>query len=135
MSHRIPQVESTLKRALAQVLSRDLSDPRVEGLVSITAVEVSPDMRHARIGVSVFPGQKQRTTVAALNHASGHIHRLLGKHMAMRTMPHLRFEVDEGIKKEAAVLEAIRRGVAVSGTEPADADAQDSPASEGAPTP
>lgn len=55
MTHRIEQVESTLRKALAQVLQRSISDPRIRGMVSITDVDVSPDMKQAKICVSVLP--------------------------------------------------------------------------------
>ena len=55
MTHRIEQVESTLTRAISKVLSRDISDPRIAGMVSITRIEVTSNMHDARVYVSIIP--------------------------------------------------------------------------------
>lgn len=108
MTKRVEQVESVIKRALAQTLSRDISDPRIEGLVSITDVDISPDLREARIGVSVLPDKYEKRTLAGLRAAAGHIHGRLKKRVDMRIVPHLNFVLDRQLKKQAEVLDALR---------------------------
>lgn len=110
MSHRIAQVEATLKKAIAEVLQRDLADPRVDAFVSITRVKVSPDMANATVFVSIMPAEKQSKNFHGLRHATGHIRSLVLKKMATRTVPRLRFELDESLKKQAEVFAAIQRG-------------------------
>ena len=110
MSHRIAQVEATLKKAIAEVLQRDLADPRVDAFVSITRVKISPDMANATIFVSVMPAEKQSKNFHGLKSATGHIRSLVLKKMATRTVPRFRFELDESLKKQAEVFDAIRRG-------------------------
>ena len=112
MSHRLKQVESTLRRELAKVLQRGINDPRVRGLISVTEVDVSPDFRHATCSVSVLPEQHQSRVVHGLNDAAVHIQGELRKGVALRRVPHLRFKIDAGIKKQADVLAAINEGVA-----------------------
>ena len=107
MTHRIEQVESTLQKALAQVLQRKISDPRIRGLVSITGVDVSPDMKHATIAVSVLPEQYAKRTVAGLRAADRHIQGEVKKLVALRVVPHMRFELDASLKKAEEVYEAI----------------------------
>ncbi len=109
MSHRIAQIEATLKKTIAQVLMRDLADPRVDGFVSITRVKVTPDLRDATVYVSVMPAEKQSKNLHGLRHAAGHIRSLVLKRMTIRAIPRLRFEADESLKKQAAVFDAIRR--------------------------
>lgn len=110
MSHRIEQFEATLKKAVAEVLQRDLADPRVDAFVSITRVKISPDLANATIFVSIMPAEKQSKNFHGLRSATGHIRSLVLKKMATRTVPRLRFELDESLKKQAVVLDAIRRG-------------------------
>ncbi len=110
MSHRIAQVEATLKKAIAEVLQRDLADPRVDAFVSITRVKISSDMANATIFVSIMPEEKQSKNIHGLRHATGHIRSLVLKKMATRTVPRIRFALDESLKKQAAVMEAINRG-------------------------
>lgn len=111
MSIRQRQVESVLKRAISEVLGRRLADPRIRGMVSITHIEVRPDLREAVVYVSVLPQEYSRRTLHGLTDASGRIYQLIRKSITARTMPHLRFELDESIKKEAAVFDAIREGL------------------------
>jgi ribosome-binding factor A len=110
MSHRLPQIESTLKRALATVLSQRLSDPRIEGMVSVTQVTVSPDLHDAYVYVSVLPAKYQSRTIYGLRHATGHIHQLVCREVSMRTVPRLEFRLDESLKRQAKIMGAIQRG-------------------------
>lgn len=130
MSHRIAQVESTLKRAISEVLQRRISDPRIEGLISITRIQISPDLHDAYVYVSILPQEKQKKVIAGLRHATRHIQSLVRKAVAMRTVPHLEFRLDETLKREADVLGAIHRAAERTGiTETAD-DAADQEAQQ-----
>jgi ribosome-binding factor A len=122
MNHRLEQIESTLRRVVAEVLQRSISDPRIEGLVSVTRVSVSDDLANATIYVSVLPTEKQRTTVKGLQHAAVHIQALARKKLALRRVPRFAFRGDEELKKQAQTLRAIREAAERSGFE-ADADA------------
>lgn len=112
MSFRKQQVESLLKRTISELLIRKISDPRIEGMVSVTAVDVSPDLSQATVHVSVIPQKHEKTTLAGLNHAAPYIHGLARKAVSLRTVPHLIFRLDHDLKKQSAVMDAINRGVA-----------------------
>lgn len=129
MSHRIPQIESTLKRALALVLSQRLSDPRLQGMITVTQVKVSPDLHDAYIWVSVLPEKYESRTLMGLRHATSHIHALVCREVVMKTVPHLDFRLDLSLKKQAAVLDAIRRGQQ-SGAQQSPTDVPQGPARE-----
>lgn len=111
MTHRKEQVESTLKRALAEIIQRGIADPRMGGLISITQVDCSPDLRDATVFISVLPEEQQNMTLAALKHAAGHIHSQLKKKLALKRVPRVSFRLDASLKRQAEVLAAIRRGV------------------------
>lgn len=111
MSHRKEQVQSTLKRAISQVLARQISDPRIVGMISITQIDISPDLRNAKVYVSVLPEKYQQRSVHGLRHAASHIYSLVCKVVALRIVPKLDFRLDESLKKQDAVFEDIRRGI------------------------
>lgn len=111
MTKRVEQVESTLRRAIAEVLQRQISDPRIEGLVSITQVKVSPDLRDAYVHVSVLPEKHQKKTLYGLRHAAIHIQALVKKKVALRVVPHLDFRLDTSLKKQAEVMGAIQQAI------------------------
>ncbi len=110
MSHRIEQIESTLKRAVAQVLSHELSDPRIRGLVSVLYVKVSPDLHDAYVYVSVLPQAYEARTLYGLRAALMHIQGKVKKAVSMRTVPHLEFRLDDSVKRQAKLDAAIRKG-------------------------
>ena len=119
-------------KAIAEVLQRDLADPRVDAFVSITRVKVSPDMANATVFVSIMPEHKQSKNIHGLRHATGHIRSLVLKKMATRTVPRIRFVLDESLKKQAAVMDAIRRG---SEKTPLEREGEHDPALADAPSP
>jgi ribosome-binding factor A len=109
MSIRTQQIESTLKRAISEVIVKQLGDPRIVGLVSVTRVQISPDLRDAFVYISVLPEQHEGKSLHGLRSATGRIHSLLRKKVAMRAVPRLDFRLDKSLKKEAVVFDAIRQ--------------------------
>ena len=105
--HRLEQVASTLQRALAGTLARGLSDPRVRGMVSVTRVEVSPDLRHADVYVTVMPQEHEKLTMEGLKAAAIHLHTVIKPQLQLRLVPHFHFKLDTQLKKEMSVLQAI----------------------------
>ena len=107
MTHRIEKVESTLQRVISEVIQKRISDPRIEGMVSITRVKVSPDLREAVIYVSVLPESRQKQVMSGLHHAAGRIRRIAGKSVQMKALPNMTFRLDESLKTQARVFDAI----------------------------
>lgn len=120
MTHRIEQAESTLHKALAQVLQRKISDPRIRGLVSITGIDISSDMKTAKVSVSVLPAEYEKRTLAGLQSADRHIQAEVKKLVALRIVPHLRFILDGSIKKADAVYDALAEAEADAELQPPD---------------
>lgn len=126
MSHRIEQIASMLQRAIAEIIQREISDPRMSGgLTTITRIDVTPDLAEAFVYVSVLPDDHATRTVAALNHAHRHIHDGVKRRVSLRHVPKLRFRVDESLKKQAEVLDAIRVANEITGPEEPDQDTPD----------
>ena len=118
MSHRIAQLESTLMRTLSQVLQREISDPRIEGMISITQVKVAPDLSEAYVSVSILPAEKQTKALHGLRHATKHIQSQVRRQLpSLRHVPHIQFRLDESLKKQAEVLGAINKAMERTGPE------------------
>lgn len=109
MSHRVEKIESTLARAVQEVLRRGLHDPRARGLISVTGVDVSPDLHNAIVFVSVLPEEHQDLTLHALRHAAKHIRREAGELMAIKRLPDLDFRLDLSLKKQAEVFDVLAK--------------------------
>jgi ribosome-binding factor A len=127
MSHRKEQIESLLKRTVATVLQRGLADPRIKGLVSVTRIDASPDLKNATVYVSILPEQYESATMHGLRDATMHVQQQVKKAVALRVVPHLRFKLDRDLKKQAEVFAAIDQAMERTGpdTEHPDADAND----------
>jgi len=134
MAHRQEQFESALKRAIGKLLVEGLADPRLTGMISVTQVDAAPDRRSALVKVSVLPESEAVLTLRGLRHAAGHLQSMLGKHLALRRVPRLRFELDESLKAQARVLGAIREAVeADRSARPGPPDQPVGPEDEGTP--
>ncbi len=108
---RTSRVAELIQRELAQLIQREIKDPRV-GLVTVADVEVTTDLAHAKVFVSVL-GQEDAAveTVAALNHAAGFLRRELARNSTLRTTPALRFihdQTTENANKLAALIQRTR---------------------------
>ncbi len=112
MSHRREKMESSLQRIIGQIISAGLNDPRICGLISVTEVRISTEGRRAMVKVSVLPADKASAVIHGLRDASGHIRREALRRLHTRSIPFLEFDVDETLKRQAAVFDAINQGVA-----------------------
>jgi ribosome-binding factor A len=131
MSIRAQQVGSAVMRALGPALA-ELNDPRLEGvLVSVTRVMVNPDLHEATVFVSVTPAGHGKRVLAALGHARGWLQSRVGDAVRMRTLPRLHFRIDDSLKRQDVIFDAIQEGLASDarpGKQPPDGDGVDAEA-------
>ena len=107
MTHRSEKVGQFIKEELSLIIQREVRDPRI-GFVSITDVEVSVDLRHARVFVSVLgDGEAKAATMDGLRSALGYIRRELGARLQMRYTPDITFKLDESIERGARVNQLL----------------------------
>jgi ribosome-binding factor A len=111
-SIRQKKVAAQIQRITAIVLQRDVADPRVDGLVSVTRVDVTPDLREAKVFLSVLGGKRTPTTVIeGIKSAGRHIQNEVADNLALRFAPRLTFVLDETLKKQAEILKKINEAV------------------------
>ncbi|HEY5502563.1 MAG TPA: 30S ribosome-binding factor RbfA [Candidatus Anoxymicrobiaceae bacterium] len=121
MSRRTSRVEEASREVLAEVLAREVKDPRV-GFVTITGVKVSPDLRHARVFVSVLGEDEEvARSMAGLESARGYMRSELGKHLRLKYLPEIEFVLEHGTE-EALRLANLMREVASEMEEGGDGD-------------
>ncbi|MCG1042276.1 30S ribosome-binding factor RbfA [Mycetohabitans sp. B8] len=99
------RIADQIQRDLSELIAREVKDPRI-GLVTIQAVELTPDYAHAKIFFTTLTGDP-RQTQEALNHAAGHLHNLLFKRLHIHTVPTLHFVFDESIEKAVQMSRLI----------------------------
>jgi ribosome-binding factor A len=106
-------IGSTLQQELMSIIMRELNDPRLTGMPSITRVKVAEDLGTADVYVTIMGTEgKQTAALNALKHSAGMMRQKLQKTLPMRTIPYLKFQMDENLKKELSVLELIGKAVA-----------------------
>lgn len=105
---RTRQVSSLLSRVIQDRLSRGLADPRMRGMVSVTGVEPSSDLRSAVVLISVLPGEYSKRVLMALKSAKGIFQRQIKKETSLKHVPDLMFRLDDSIKRDAEIARAVR---------------------------
>jgi ribosome-binding factor A len=105
---RIDRIEEQLRIELSEIIEREIQDPRI-GLTTVTAVKVSPDLRHARVFVTVLGEAEQRKKAReGLRSAASYIRRALSKRLHhMRRIPELSFDYDEAVEKGMRIEELL----------------------------
>lgn len=119
MSQRTERIGDLLRSELSTLLRREMRDPRVE-LAAISSVEVSRDLRWARVRVSALGEEGHRLEViAALERAKGFLRRELAQRLDLRTTPELRFELDRGPEHSQRIADLLDSlAPAASGPDP-----------------
>ena len=107
-TQRQQRINNLLRDEIARIFLRDLDDPHI-GFVTITGVEVSPDLRHARVHVSVLgDAAAKRETMRTLSRARGFIRGLLQDRLDLRTTPGVFFQLDETAERAAHLSQVLR---------------------------
>lgn len=105
-----------IQRLLPDLLRHELKDPRLTGIVTVTAVEVSHDLSHAKVFFTVLGSSDNDQTVEALNRGSTFLRSALAQRMRTRTVPALRFvfdtSVERGVRLTRLIESAVREGTA-----------------------
>lgn len=97
-SNRMNKINEELKKEIGIIISQELKDPHITGLVSVTKVVTTPDLRFARVYVSMIAAKSNKGNLASLKKCSGHIRSLIAKRINLRYTPELVFEFDESIE-------------------------------------
>ena len=105
-SNRIGRINEEIQRELA-VLLRTVKDPRVHGLVSITHVDTTPDLRYAKVFVSVLDRGDCKEVIRGLKSAGGYLRREMGRALSLRYTPELLFQEDDSIDKGTHILKLL----------------------------
>ena len=118
---RSRRVGEQIQRDLAELIRDEVKDPRV-GMVTITAVEASSDLSHAKVFVTVLPDEKLTESLEGLCRAAGFLRRELGRRMRMRSVPQLHFTHDESVSRGAYLSSVIDEAVAADRSKRGDPD-------------
>jgi len=97
---RTNRIAGEMQKEIADIIRNSIKDPRLPGLVSVTAVRVTKDLRYAKVYVSVFGSDKEKNdAISALKNASGFVRREIGQRIQLRYTPEISFLLDDSIEQ------------------------------------
>ena len=102
-NNRQGRIDEEYKKVLSQLISFELKEPSVTGMVSVTRVKVTPDLKYAKVSVSILNSKNVNETLAGLKKSSGYIRTAIAHRVNLRTTPELIFEFDESIEYGAKI--------------------------------
>lgn len=100
---RLGRIDEEYKKELSQIVGYELKNPNVTGLISVTKVKVTSDLKYAKVYVSVLNSKNIKDTLAGLKKSSGYIRSELAKRVNLRNTPELIFELDDSIEYGAKI--------------------------------
>lgn len=113
-SNRMARVNEELKRELSNIINYEVKNSNVTGMISVTKVKTSPDLKYARVSVSIINSKNVKQTLAGLKAASGFIRSRVAEKMNLRITPELVFELDESLiygEKIDKILEQVMKDI------------------------
>ena len=102
-NNRMNRVDEQIKEEVSKIISQEMHDPKLTGLISVTSVKTTPDFRYSRVFVSMIGCKSQKENLAILKKSSSYIRTLLAKRINLRITPELVFEFDESIEYGAKI--------------------------------
>ena len=108
-TNRMNKVDEELKKEISSIISLELKNPHLTGLISVSKVKTSPDLKYARVYVTMINEKDKKENLRVLKQSSGFIRSLIAKRINMRYTPELVFEFDDSIEYGARIDEIINK--------------------------
>lgn len=104
---RTYRIEEEIKKVVSKVIGQDLKDPRLTGLISVTKVNVTKDLKYCKVFVSMLGTQNTEDAMSALKSGSGLVRKAVGDNIRMHSTPEIIFELDNSIEYGAHIQNVI----------------------------
>lgn len=102
-NNRLGRIDEEFKKEMSSIISYDLKEPKVTGLVSVTRVKVTPDLKYAKVWVSILNSKNTEETLEGLKKSAGFIRSELAKRINLRYTPELSFVIDDSLEYGAKI--------------------------------
>ena len=102
-NNRIGRIDEEYRKGLSQIISYELKNPNITGMISVTKVKVTPDLKYAKVFVSILNSKNIKETMEGLKKSSGYIRTELAKRINLRNTPELIFEIDDSMEYGAKI--------------------------------
>ena len=108
-SNRMDKINEELKKEISHIIAFDIKDPHLTGLISITKVKTTPDLKYARVYISIINEKNKKESLRILKKSSGYIRSEVARKLNMRYTPELVFEFDDSMEYGARIDELIKK--------------------------
>ena len=112
--NRLNRINEELKRKISNIINYEVTNSNVTGLISVTSVKITPDLRYAKVFVSIINSRNTKQTLAALKKSAGFIRSRIAEDVNLRVTPELVFELDESMQygeRIDTILEEIMKDI------------------------
>ena len=106
-NNRGNRVDEEVKKQVSSIIMNDIKDPNLTGLISVTKAKVTPDLKYAKVYVSILNAKSVKEDLAILKKSAGLTRSLLARRMNLRITPEIIFELDDSIEKTAVITKTI----------------------------
>lgn len=104
---RTDRIEEEIKKVVSKLINQGLKDPRLTGLISVTKVEVTKDLKYCKVFVSMLGSKDQAAAMEALKSSAGYVRREIGANIRMFATPEVKFELDDSMEYGAHIQNII----------------------------
>ena len=98
MKNRMERVNEELKKEISLIIDKDLKNPNITGIISVTKVKTSPDLKHAKVFISILGSKSKKNTLEGLKNGVGFIRCEIAKRINLRYTPEIVFEIDDSME-------------------------------------
>lgn len=102
-NNRLERINEELKKEISHIISYELKNPNVTGLISVTKAKITPDLKYAKVYVSILNAKNTKETLANLKKSAGFIRSEIAKRINLRITPELVFELDDSMEYGAKI--------------------------------
>ncbi len=106
--NRMARVDEELRETISKIIDQELYDPNLTGMISVSSVKTTPDLRYSRVFVTMIGCKSQKENLAILKKSSGYIRSLVAKRVNLRITPELVFEFDDSIEYGAKIDKILK---------------------------
>ena len=105
---RTDRIEEEIKKVASHAISQELKDPRLTGLISVTKVSVTKDLKYCKIFVSILGAQDLNETMTALKSSAGYVRKAIGDNIRMHSTPEVKFVFDDSLEYGEKIQKMIK---------------------------
>ena len=105
---RLGRINEELKKEISQIISFELKDPNLTGLISVTRAKITPDLKYAKVYVSILNAKSNEKTMKALKDSAGFIRTEIAKRINLRCTPQIIFELDDSLEYGAKIESILK---------------------------